>query len=127
MEGKKDEGAGLFSVVLWQHKRQWAQIKTWNHIWTQENLSYCEGGQTQEQVARRGSGVSDLGGTQYPSRHSPGQLSVGDSAWAGDLKSSHSPSSILWFCGPNVESEYKYNSLGGGKGEDGKSSCKKMF
>lgn len=31
----------------------------------------------------RGHGLSNLGGSQKPSRHGPGQLAVGDPAWAG--------------------------------------------
>ena len=36
-------------------------------------LFYCEGGQTLEEVAWRGCGVSILGDIQNPSGHGPGQ------------------------------------------------------
>lgn len=58
-----------------KEQRWWAQTEL------KETLFYWEGDQALAQVTQRGCGVSILGNTQKPG-HVPGQLAVGDLAWA---------------------------------------------
>lgn len=56
-----------------------------------EHFFYCEGGWEPTQGAQGGCRISILGDIQRPSGHDPGQLALGDSAWAGGVWSRWSP------------------------------------
>ena len=65
LKARCKEGVSLFSLasldgfgISWRDKWKWAQIKTWNSVWTEVNGFYCGSGQTLEQVAKRSCGVS---------------------------------------------------------------------
>lgn len=60
----------------------------WNtgaSLWTSETLFYCDCDWALAQLAQRSSNVSLPGDIQKLSGHGPGQLTLGGSAWAGEL------------------------------------------
>lgn len=59
-------------------------LSTGNSTETQvQTFFYCEGAQTQAQIAQRGCGVSILGDTGNPTGHGPGQPAPVDPALSG--------------------------------------------
>ncbi|KAK4823761.1 hypothetical protein QYF61_006057 [Mycteria americana] len=71
---------GLFSLEKRRlgggDKRQWHKLKYRKFYLGIRKKYYCEGGQTLEQVAWRGGGVSVLGGIQNTTGHSPEHLTL---------------------------------------------------
>ncbi|KAK4824797.1 hypothetical protein QYF61_019465 [Mycteria americana] len=53
---------------------------------TQANTFYCESGQTLEQTAQRGCGVSILADIQNPTRHTSEQPALADPALSGEAE-----------------------------------------
>jgi len=71
------ESRAVLHGVQCQDKRQWAQTAMQGILFKcKKNPSCCEGGQTLEQVAQGGCGISILWDTQNPTGWGPEQLAV---------------------------------------------------
>lgn len=72
-------------------QEEWTQTVIQEILYKQTNkknhtFSYCEGGQTVPQTAKRGCGAFILGDPQNPTGHSPGQPARFERALKGQLE-----------------------------------------
>jgi len=75
-----NEGVRLFLVELTDRARGNRHILKNQEIPFEHKKTclYCEGGQTVEEVAQKGCGISVFGDTQHPAGHGPGQSALCD-------------------------------------------------